>query len=355
MTTGSSAYLTAQQRNLVHQLARGWLWRSELPTWLLMILIYSGWFASVIYWQTLGITFSTLLLILFTTWYLSLQHELIHGHPTRHPRLNQLFGTLPLAVWYPYGLYRDSHLAHHRNHTLTEPDEDPETYYVSPQRWERLKPWQQQIIHLRNTFPGRLLLGPLLDITATVKTLMLAFIQRNRAAMVMWLIHLTLLSALFYWMAQQAFSPLWFVLTVSYPALMLTKVRSFYEHRAEEAPLARSVNNEAALFWRLLFLNLNYHSVHHDLPGLPWYGLRKVYLLYRDGYHQRNHGFRVAGYGEWLMRYWRKSVAVNAHPSWHKDAQHADSFVTDVRHPSSGDARPDLSANDAAAPARRAG
>ncbi|EJL85348.1 fatty acid desaturase [Pantoea sp. GM01] len=355
MSKGTAAYLNTQQREVIHQLARNWLWRSELPTWLLMVVIYSGWFASVIYWQTLGLTASTLLLILFTTWYMSLQHELIHGHPTRFPRLNQLFGTLPLAVWYPYGLYRDSHLAHHRNHTLTDPDEDPETYYLTPERWAQLKPWQQQVIHLRNTFPGRLLLGPLLDMAATIKTCVNAFSQRDKPAMAMWISHLTLLSGLFYWMTQQGFSPLWLVLAVSYPALMLTKVRSFYEHRAEEEPLARSVNNEAALPWRLLFLNLNYHSVHHDLPGLPWYGLRKVYLLYRDGYHVRNHGFRVAGYGEWLTRFWRKSVEVNAHPGTQKDAQDAHHFVTDVRHQSSGYRRPDRSANDAAAATRRAG
>jgi Fatty acid desaturase len=144
MVKGTSAYLSAQQREVVHQLARSWLWRSELPTWLLIITVYSGWFASVLYWQTLGLPLATLLLILFTTWYLSLQHELIHGHPTRLPRLNQLFGTLPLAVWYPYGLYRDSHLAHHRNHTLTDPHDDPETYYLSPAHWARLKPWQQR-------------------------------------------------------------------------------------------------------------------------------------------------------------------------------------------------------------------
>jgi fatty acid desaturase len=355
MSKGTSAYLSAQQRDVVHQLARSWLWRSELPTWLLMVAVYGGWFACVIYWQTLGLTISTLLLMLLTTWYMSLQHELIHGHPTPFPRLNQLFGTLPLAVWYPYGVYRDSHLAHHRNHTLTDPDEDPETYYFSPARWAQLKPWQQQVIHLRNTFPGRLLIGPLLDMLSTLKTLVSAFIQRDKAAMAMWLIHLTLLSGLFYWMSQQGFSPLWFVLAVSYPALMLTKVRSFYEHRAEEEPLARSVNNEAALPWRLLFLNLNYHSVHHDLPGLPWYGLRKVYVLYRDGYHQRNHGFRVAGYGEWLTRFWRKAVEVNAHPGTQKDAQDAHHFVTDVRHQSSGYSRPDHSANDAAETTRRAG
>lgn len=48
-------------------------------------------------------------------------------------------------------------------------------------------------------------------------------------------------------MAAQGFSPLWFVLAVSYPALALTKVRSFLEHRAADDPLARSVINEAGL------------------------------------------------------------------------------------------------------------
>lgn len=355
MSKKSSAYIDAQQRVVVHQLAKSWLWRSELPTWLLMITLYGGWFSCVLFWQILGLTASTLLLIVLTTWYLSLQHELIHGHPTRFPRLNQLFGTLPLAVWYPYGFYRDSHLAHHRNHTLTEPEEDPETYYVSPQRWAQLRPWQQNIIHLRNTFPGRILLGPLLDIAATLRALLRSVMTGDKPAIAMWLIHIGLLAALSCWLNHLGFSPLWWVLAVSYPALALTKVRSFYEHRAADAPLARSVNNEAAWPWRLLFLNLNYHSVHHDLPGLPWYGLRTLYLLYREGYHQRNHGFRVAGYGAWMLRFWRKPVGVNVHPGHHKDAQNAHHIVTDVRHRSSEHARPDLSANDAAGATRRAG
>ncbi|UMX69730.1 fatty acid desaturase [Klebsiella pneumoniae] len=63
-----------------------------------------------------------------------------------------------------------------------------------------------------------------------------------------------------------------------YPALALTKVRSFLEHRAADDPLARSVINEAGLPRRVLFLNLNYHAVHHDLRGVPWYALRQLYL-----------------------------------------------------------------------------
>lgn len=317
-----TGYLSLQQRAWLKARARSWLWRSEFPTWLLIGVIYGGWFAVMLNAQTLGRLPATLLLIVFTGWYMSLQHELIHGHPTRWPRVNQLFGTLPLAVWYPYGLYRDSHLAHHRNHTLTEPDEDPETYYLSAARWAKLPRWQQQLIHLRNTFLGRLLLGPLLDVAATFGRMWQALRHGDRPAIAMWLLHGTLLALLFFWMARQGFSPLWYLLAVSYPALALTKVRSFYEHRAADDPLARSVNNEAAWPWRMLFLNLNYHSVHHDLPGVPWYGLRRLYLRDREHYYQRNHGFRVAGYRVWLRQFWVRPVGVNVHPGRSAEKTH---------------------------------
>lgn len=311
---GMSHYLHPQQREHIHQLATRFLWRSELPTWLLIIAIYTGWFTTLAYWHTLGLLPATVLLIWFTAWYMSLQHELIHGHPTRFPRLNQLFGTLPLAVWYPYGLYRDSHLAHHHNDRLTVPVDDPESYYFTEQTWARFTPWQKRIIHARNNFLGRLLLAPLLDIVQTLGSAVAAFRQLRLRAMLMWLVHGALLAGLVVWMRHVGFSPVWFVLAVSYPALALTKVRSFLEHRAADDPLARSVINEAGIFWQVLFLNLNYHSVHHDLPGVPWYGLKALYQQNRAAYQQRNHGFVVKGYGQWLRQFWDKAVDVTVHP-----------------------------------------
>ncbi|MGX5028593.1 fatty acid desaturase [Enterobacter asburiae] len=314
MSQRSSLYLHPQQREQIHRLASGFLWRSELPTWLLIVTIYAGWFATLTFWQTLGLLPATLLLIWFTAWYMSLQHELIHGHPTRFAWLNQLFGTLPLAVWYPYGLYRDSHLAHHRHDSLTFPADDPESYYFTDESWARFTPWQKRAIRARNTFVGRLVLAPLLDILQTLGNAAAAFRDFHLRAMTMWLVHVLLLVALFAWMVHNGFSPVWFVLAVSYPALGLTKVRSFYEHRAADDPLARSVVNEAGLLWRVLFLNLNYHSVHHDLPGVPWYGLQTIYRQNRQAYQQRNHGFVVRGYGKWLRQFWSRPVDVTVHP-----------------------------------------
>jgi|GEM_PF-4788497 len=175
MAKSTAGWLHEQQRDWVRQHGRSWLWRSELPTWMLIVAIYGGWFATLAFWQMLGLLPATLLLIWFTTWYMSLQHELIHGHPTRSPRVNQLLGLMPLAVWYPYGLYRDAHLAHHRTHLLTQPEDDPESYYIPEWRWRRYAPWQRKLITLRNTFPGRLLLAPALDIVQLLIGMLTAF------------------------------------------------------------------------------------------------------------------------------------------------------------------------------------
>ncbi|EOD6099252.1 fatty acid desaturase, partial [Klebsiella pneumoniae] len=168
---------------------------------------------------------------------------------------------------------------------------------------------------------GRLLLAPMMDIIHTLNSALRAFHEGDRRAIAMWSLHLLLLTGLLTWMAAQGFSPLWFVLAVSYPALALTKVRSFLEHRAADDPLARSVINEAGLPWRALFLNLNYHAVHHDLPGVPWYALRQLYLHRQAAYLQRNQGFLVRGYGEWRRHFSRRAVAVNAHPGFGEQAQ----------------------------------
>ncbi|CAI0719597.1 Fatty acid desaturase [Serratia entomophila] len=309
-----SHYLHPEQRSRIQQLYRRWYWRMELPTWGIMAAVYGGWFGVTQHWQTLGPWLGAPLLILLTTWYMSLQHELIHGHPTRWPRVNQLFGLLPLAVWYPYGLYRDSHIQHHRNEHLTDPHEDPESYYFSQAQWRRFPRLFPLLARVRNTLAGRVAFGPALDIAATLANALKAILGGDLRALAMWLTHLALLTLVLHWLQAQGIGAGFYLWVISYPALALTKIRSFFEHRAVEAPQARSIINEAAWPWRLLFLNLNYHLVHHDLPGLPWYGLREVYLAERDAYRQRSQGFVAQGYGEWVNAYAFTPIAVEVHP-----------------------------------------
>ncbi|MCC3263924.1 hypothetical protein LLE87_37775, partial [Paenibacillus polymyxa] len=72
----------------------------------------------------------------------------------------------------------------------------------------------------------------------------------DRRAWAMWLAHLSLLALLLYWLQMQGIGAAFYLLAISYPALALTKVRSFFEHRAVDAPQARSIINEAGWPWR---------------------------------------------------------------------------------------------------------
>ena len=122
-------YLDDAQRDDVLRLQASFLARSEWPTWLLLIGVYGAWFALLLGSPVIGAWPATLLLVPLLVLWLSVQHELLHGHPTRLPWLNKLLGYTPFAVWYPYTLYRDSHLRHHRDEDLTLPGLDPESRY----------------------------------------------------------------------------------------------------------------------------------------------------------------------------------------------------------------------------------
>ncbi len=96
----------------------------------------------------------------------------------------------------------------------------------------------------------------------------------------------------------------------TWPALGLAMVRSLYEHRAARHPKARIAINEAGPLMRLLFLNNNYHLVHHDLPALPWFHLPHAYRMRREAYRRKCGGFVIGGYGALLRRYaWRPTDA----------------------------------------------
>src|SRR5471032_86961 len=169
-----SLYIDDAQRHRIQQLRASWRWRSEWPTWFLIVAVYGGWFATALNARSIGIPFAVSILAVLSCLYLSLQHELLHGHPTRFPLFNALFGIAPLAVWFPYAVYRESHLRHHDDVHLTDPDLDPETYFVSARRWRGAGPVVRGLLIVRNTFFGRIVLGPLFSI---VKTIGSAFTQ----------------------------------------------------------------------------------------------------------------------------------------------------------------------------------
>lgn len=307
-------YLDDQQRNELAQAARHWLWRTELPTWVLVVAVYASWFGVAIHVRELGLPLACVLLTLCSTWYLSLQHELLHGHPTRLPWLNALLGAAPLGVWLPYALYRRAHLQHHEAE-LTHPHADPESYFLDAGAWQAAPRALRRLYAVRNTMAGRILLQPAFSIASIAIDAGRRVRARDWRDVPVWAAHLAALAVLLAWLDVHCGMPTWLTLVgVAYPALSLAAIRSFQEHRATEADGSRSVINEAGLGWRLLFLNNNYHLVHHDLPGVPWFALAWVYRRRARDYLARHDGFFVPGYREWLVRYAWRAVAPVVHP-----------------------------------------
>ena len=287
----------------------------EWRTWLLIPLVYAAWLLAVLSYHALGHIAGTALLILATCWFTSLQHELIHGHPSRSRRLNRWLGIAPLAVWYPYDLYRHSHLAHHRDELLTEPGIDPESNYIDEADWRRLHRLVQPMWIAQRTVLGRVLLGPLMVVVPTWLDIVRRPLRGDFAQSRSWALHLALLGAMLAALDRfAAIGPLAYLLTICYPALGLAMLRSFYEHRPAPDAAHRVVVNEAGVFWRILYLNNNYHAVHHQRPDLPWYRVRQFYLAHRAEVLGRNGGFVIPGYLGLLRRFALTPVDSPIHP-----------------------------------------
>ena len=289
--------------------------RQQWRTWLLVPTVYAAWLLAVFWYARLGQASGSILLILATCWFTSLQHELIHGHPSRSRRVNRLMGLAPLAVWYPYELYRSSHLAHHRDELLTEPGIDPESNYIDDAAWQRLGRVFRPMWIAQRTVLGRFLLGPGMVIVPTWLDIVRRPLRGDFSQSRSWAVHGVLMCTMLFALDRLAgIAPLRYLLGVGYPALGLAMLRSFYEHRPALAAPHRVVINEAGLFWRILYLNNNYHAVHHERPDLPWYLVRRFYLANRAEVLRRNGSFVIPGYVSLMRRYAMTTVDSPIHP-----------------------------------------
>lgn len=308
-------YFDEAHRREIKTLAKSFTARTEWPTWLLLIGVYAGWFALILYTDTLGLWLSTVLLIVLLTLWQSLQHELLHGHPTRFNAVNKVLGYVPFTVWYPYTLYRDRHLLHHNDEDLTVPGVDPESRYVNQQQWADSSLFERGLHWLNKTVLGRVLLSAPLFLWRTACNELRGLRQGDRQAWRMWLTHGTVAVLMLSFIAVYSTMPVWHYLAlVTVPSLALASVRSFYEHRPSPHPEQRTVLNEASWAWSLLWLNNNLHLVHHDLPKLPWYVLPEVYRARREQWVARSGGFLVHGYGQLIRRHGLKTIDSPRHP-----------------------------------------
>ena len=122
-----------------------------------------------------------------------------------------------------------------------------------------------------------------------------------------------------FWVTQAAGLALWeYLLFFIYPGLSLTLLRSFAEHRAATNPGGRTATLKAEAPLALLFLNNNLHSVHHAMPGLPWYRIPAAWRAMRPEESEAA-GESFDGYREIAARYFLKPKEHPLHPSERRD------------------------------------
>jgi fatty acid desaturase len=248
-------------------------------------------------------------LAVVTTFHASLSHEVLHGHPTRQSWINEALVFASVGLFIPFRRFRSLHLCHHANERLTDPYDDPESFYLAWRDWADLPRAVQLLLRFNNTLAGRMTVGPALSLAAFYVSEFRLMQAGNSRIMSDWLFHAAGLVPVALWLAAVGF-PLWlYAVAIAYPAYSLLMLRTFAEHQADEDPKNQTAIIEASPFFALLFLNNNLHSVHHDHPRLPWYRLPAVC---RQDYGGRT--YRFGGYGEVIRRFAFRSKEPVPHP-----------------------------------------
>lgn len=228
----------------------------------------------------------------------SLSHEVLHGHPFRNQTLSELLVFPGLTIFVPYLRFKDLHLQHHFDPALTDPYDDPESNYLDPAVWARLSRPVRMLLRLNNTLFGRMLVGPAVSTWAMVTTDLRALRRGDKRVALAWLLHLPGVALVLLWLGLVGTMPVWAYVLAAYLGWSLLKIRTYLEHRAHEAARARTVIIESRGPLSFLFLNNNFHVVHHMHPGVAWYRLPALYFSNRDHYLRRNEGYRYRNYLE---------------------------------------------------------
>ena len=288
----------------------------EWPTVLLLLATYALWaVCGSLVWPVAPAPALVLMAILAAQ-HASLVHEALHGHPTRNGAVNEALVSVNIALIWPYRRFKTLHLRHHADERLTDPFDDPESYYRALGHYSGLPRWLQGILHVNNTMIGRVILGPLLGTLGLVLSDLRLIRQRDYSVARAWGLHflglIPVFACIYFWFA----IPVWlYILTVAWGGAALIAVRTYAEHRWHDAPEGRTIIVEKSPL-SLLFLNNNLHLVHHRHPSAPWYALPEMYRQDRDRWLDLNKGYVFANYWQMFRAYGLVAKEPVIHPAW---------------------------------------
>ncbi len=278
--------------------------RVEWPTLALTALCYGGWMSA-----TASSADAPLLLwlpaaIICVTLHSSLQHEMLHGHPTQKAWLNEALVFPALGLFLPYRRFRALHLAHHDRPIITDPVHDPESFYLTPEAWAKAGRLRRALLIVNNSLLGRLVIGPAISLTRFYGGEIEALRRGAPGVGAAWALHLVGIALVLSWLWVVAgINPLFYAAAIAYPGMSLLMVRTFAEHRADPDPGRRTIVIERGGPFALLFLYNNLHAVHHAHPGLAWYRLPAAYRRDRDAYLNANGHYVFDTYWQLFARY----------------------------------------------------
>ena len=244
------------------------------------------------------------LLTWFGAWHLSLQHELVHGHPFRNSKLNAALASLSLTMWVPFLSFKRDHISHH-NTTLTHPKLDTESYYSMPEQWQHSGRFLRSIYWANRTIAFRL------TVWSVFSTVQYFFADAWRAirnvdnARSAWALHIPGLIAVTYIVNNLAgMSMVEYLIGGVFASHSLNMMRSFAEHKTLGDESTRTAMIDAGRVMSLLMLNNNLHIAHHDEPSAPWYKVPEVAeRLNAFERAQKINTLYKGGYGELLRRF----------------------------------------------------
>ncbi len=287
----------------------------EWPTVILIILTYAAlatlmWFYHALpFWVIIPLAGYLIAL------HGSLQHEALHGHPTRNAALNELLVAINFSLTFPYRRYRKLHLIHHNDENLTDPTLDPESYYLLPDEWAKLPAPLKQLYTVNNTLAGRMILGPIIGTIRFWSSEFLAIAKGDMAIAKAWAWHIPTCAITLAYAYFICGIPVWaYLVMFAWPGISFSLVRSFCEHQAVADLGERTIVVESSPLLSLMFLNNNLHLPHHLRPRMAWYELPAYYRAEREQLLQRNHGYLMHGYREIFRRYFLKPKEPVAYP-----------------------------------------
>ena len=293
--------------------------KTEWPTLAVLALAYGAFALATVWLAQWSVALAIVLAGLAAALQSSLSHEMLHGHPTPYVWVNGALVFPALSLCIPYMRFRDTHLAHHDDDRLTDPYDDPETNFMDPLVWAGLSVSTRRLMRANNTLLGRMLLGPMIAQVLFMRADGRAILHGDMRVLAGWLLHVPAVLAVVWWAHHVGEMAWWGYVLAAYLALSILKIRTFLEHCAHDVAQGRTVVIEDRGPLSFLFLNNNFHIVHHSHPGVQWWQMPRLYFADRDGYLALNDGYVYRSYGDVFRRYFLRAKDPVPHPLWSGD------------------------------------